>query len=91
MTTALVIGHPITNEVAGSRVSSETSEMQVDSHTSESGIWNGKYSKLILFFCVRESRMAEIGIYLGREQGEMFFFASIPFPYTLGGEIHFEL
>ena len=38
--TALLIGHPMTKEVAGSRVTSDTSEMQVESHTSERGTWN---------------------------------------------------
>merc|ERR1719220_2544327 len=38
--TALVIGQPITNEVAVSRVTSETSEMQVESQTSDRGTWS---------------------------------------------------
>lgn len=36
--TALVIGHPITNEVVGSKVTSETSEMHVDNQISDKGI-----------------------------------------------------
>ncbi len=39
MTTALVIGQPMTNEVDWSRVSSDTSDTQSDSQTSERGIW----------------------------------------------------
>ena len=38
--TALLIGHPITKDVVGSRVTSETSEMQLESQTSERGTWN---------------------------------------------------
>ena len=45
MTTAFVIGQPMTNEVVGSRVTSDTSEMQSDSHTSDKGIWNERERK----------------------------------------------
>ena len=38
--TALLIGHPITKDVVGSRVTSETSEMQLESQTSERGTCN---------------------------------------------------
>jgi len=37
--TALVIGQPITNDLAWSRVTSDTSEMQVESHRSDRGTW----------------------------------------------------
>ena len=40
MITALLIGHPITKDVVGSRVTSETSEMQLESQTSDNGTWN---------------------------------------------------
>ena len=38
--TALLIGHPMTKEVAGSRVTSDTSEIHVETQTSERGTWN---------------------------------------------------
>ena len=38
--TALLIGHPMTKEVAGSRVTSDTSAIHVETQTSESGTWN---------------------------------------------------
>ena len=38
--TALLIGHPMTKEVAESRVTSDTSEMHVESQTSERGTCN---------------------------------------------------
>ena len=38
--TALLIGHPMTKEVAGSRVTSDTSEIHVETQTSERGTCN---------------------------------------------------
>ena len=40
MITALLMGHPMTKDVVGSRVTSDTSEMQFESQTSDSGTWN---------------------------------------------------
>ena len=41
------MGQPITNDVAGSKVTSDTSPIHVDSHTSDRGTWNmGKYLEL---------------------------------------------
>ena len=46
--TALLIGHPITKEVAESSVTSDTSEMHVESQTSERGTCNeGKWIRLM--------------------------------------------
>ena len=40
--TALLMGQPMTKEVAVSRVTSDTSEMQVESHTSDRGTCTGE-------------------------------------------------
>ena len=46
--TALLIGHPMTKEVAESSVTSDTSEMHVESQTSERGTCNeGKWIRLM--------------------------------------------
>ena len=55
VSTAFVIGQPITKDVVGSKVTSQTSEIQSDNHTSDRGtltyktrIKNGIYT-LILY------------------------------------------
>ena len=53
--TALFIGHPMTKEVAGSRVTSDTSEMHVDSQTSERGTWNEEHGLVMIFKLFRQS------------------------------------
>ena len=53
--TALFIGHPMTKEVAGSRVTSDTSEMQVESQTSERGTCNEEHGLVMIFKLFRQT------------------------------------